>query len=350
LKREETMARTRRGLRETDDRAEIAGDAEVLPVDRDVQTATRAAWLYYIEGQTQEQIAHHLGINRIRINRILAAARDSGIVQVRINTPLASCVALERELCRRFDISEAVVVPSPVDPENVRRLVAAAGGALLSERVREDMSIGVGWGRTLRLSLNSVERRPIPNLRIVSLMGGLTRGSVMNSYEAALRLADLFGAECFYIAGPAFTDSEESRDLLMNQAMLKDAFEHARHCDLVYISVGGLDMETSMARLGLIGEDDLDTLRQVGAVGDICGYWVDADGAIVDHPLNRRVLAVDLDCLTTTPEVMLVTGGPGRDRPIRAALRRGYVDTLVTDEDTAASILALEDAHAGAAP
>jgi DNA-binding transcriptional regulator LsrR (DeoR family) len=203
----------------------------------------------------------------------------------------------------------------------------------------------VGWGRTLRLSLNSIERRPIPGLKVVSLMGGLTRGSVMNSYEAALRLADLFGAECFYIAGPAFTDSEQSRDLLMRQPMIEDAFAHARSVDMAYISVGGLDMQTSMARLGLLGEDDLETLRRAGAVGDICGYWVDADGNAVDHPLNRRVLAVELDALLRIGQVILVTGGPGRDHAIRAALRKGCIDTLVTDETTARSIIELEDGN-----
>jgi DNA-binding transcriptional regulator LsrR (DeoR family) len=339
------MATTKRTAGEARGDGEIA-PASVVPLptaDRDVQMATRAAWLYYIEGQTQEQIARHLGINRIRVNRILAAARDSGLVQVRINTPLADCVALERALCDRFALPEAVVVPSAIDPENVRRLVAAAGGELLSGRVAENMSIGVGWGRTLRLSLNSIERRPISGLRVVSLMGGLTRGSVMNSYEAALRLADLFGAECFYIAGPAFTDSEESRALLLRQPMIEDAFAHARGVDMAYISVGGLDMQTSMARLGLLHEDDLETLRRAGAVGDICGYWVDADGGAVDHPLNRRVIAVELDALLDIPQVVLVTGGPGREHAIRAALRKGCVGTLVTDETTAAAIIALED-------
>lgn len=331
--------------------AEVAsGVVPLTPAERDVQTATRAAWLYYIEGQTQEQIARHLGINRIRVNRILAAARESGLVQVRINTPIASCVKLERALAQRFDIKEAVVVPSAIDPDNVRALVAAAGGILLSERVGENMSVGVGWGRTLRLSLNAIERRPISGLKVVSLMGGLTRGSALNSYEAAARLADLFGAECFYIAGPAFADSEASRDLMLRQPMIEDAFRHARTVDIAYISVGGLDLETSMAQLGLIGAEDLETLRRAGGVGDICGYWVDEDGAIIDHPLNRRVLAIELEALEQMGQVILVTGGPGRDRPIRAALRRGCVDTLVTDETTAASIIALEDAARQEAP
>ncbi len=202
---------------------ETAGIVDFAANDREAAVATRAAWLYFMEGQTQEQIARHLGLNRIRINRILAAARESGLVQVRINTPLASCIELERRLVGEFGLAEAFVVPSPIEPENVRRMVAMEGGQLLSERLRDNMVLAVGWGRTLRQSLAAMARRVIPGLEVVSLTGGLTRGSVMNSYEMSPRLADMFSAECSYIAGPAFTDSEATRDLLLRQPMLVDA-------------------------------------------------------------------------------------------------------------------------------
>lgn len=311
------------------------GAGDVAGTGHDVQTATRAAWLYFVEGMTQEQIARHLGLNRIRVNRMLATARESGLVQVRINSGLSRCIELETILRGQYGLRETFVVPSPIDPENVRRMVAHEGGRLLSDRLGENMAVAVGWGRTLRQSLQSMERRPIAGLEVVSLTGGLTRGSVMNSYETALRLADMFGAECCYIAGPAFTDSESTRDMLMNQPMLVDAFEHARKADIAYISVGGLDMETSMAKLGLIGAADVESLNRAGAVGDILGYFIDENGEIVDHPLNRRVLALPPADLASIPSVILVTGGEQRFRAVRAALRKGFVHTLVTDERTA---------------
>ena len=70
-----------------------------LPVDRDEQLATRAAWLYFVAGLTQVQIAKKLGVNRIRVNRLLAQAREQGMVQIRITGRLAECVALEDRAC-----------------------------------------------------------------------------------------------------------------------------------------------------------------------------------------------------------------------------------------------------------
>jgi DNA-binding transcriptional regulator LsrR (DeoR family) len=153
-----------------------------------------------------------------------------------------------------------------------------------------------------------------------------------------MRLADMFGAECSYIAGPAFTDTEETRDLLMRQAMLVDAFEQARKADIAYISVGGMDEDASMIRLGLVSTHDIAALGRAGAVGDILGYWVDEDGEIVDHPINRRVLALPPGDLRQIPSVILVTGGAERYQVIRGVLRKGLVDILVTDETAAALV------------
>jgi DNA-binding transcriptional regulator LsrR (DeoR family) len=306
--------------------------------DRQQQTALRASWLYYMEGQTQEQIARILGINRVRVNRILAAARDSGLVQVRINSRLTSCLELERILKDQYGIGEAFVVPTPADAEDVRRVVGHEGGRILSDRLHDNVDVAVGWGRTLRLSLQTMERRSIPGMEVVSLTGGLIHGSVMNSHETAMRLSDMFNAKCSYIVGPAFTDTEETRDMLLRQPMLMDAFAHARNADIAYMSVGGLDGNTTMAQLGLIGPDDIETLARAGAVGDLLSYWIDEHGNVVDHPLNKRVLALPPDDLKSIPSVILVTGGVHRYRAIRAALRKGVVSTLVTDEDTAALV------------
>ena len=305
------------------------------------QIAVRASWLYYMEGQTQEQIARTLGINRIRVNRVLAAARESGLVQVRINSRLSSCLELEKALRDQYGLHEAFVVPTPSNAEEVRRAVGHEGGRILSDRLHENVVVAVGWGRTLRLGLQAMERRQVPGMEVVSLTGGLTRGSVMNSHETAMRLSDMYNAKCSYIVGPAFTDTEETLDMLLRQPMLIDALDHARHADIAYISVGGLDMNTTMAQLGLIGPEDITTLEKAGAVGDLLSYWVDEDGEVVDHPLNRRVLALPPGDLVGIKNVILVTGGENRARAIRAALRRGVVHTLVTDERTAELVAGL---------
>jgi DNA-binding transcriptional regulator LsrR (DeoR family) len=319
------------------------GAGGLAAIDRDEQYATRAAWLYFVAGLTQAQIGKTLGVNRIRVNRLLAEAREQGLVQIRITGRLSECVALEERLKQRFGLAGAIVVPTPPDQDAVPDVIGSAAGVALTERLADSMSVGVGWGRTLRLSLRAVPRRTLKQLSVVSLLGGLTRGAAMNPYETASHLADLLAAQCYYIAGPALADSEATKRVLMGQPMLKDVFEKGEKVDLAFLSVGGLTPSGTMMRVGLIDQSDMASLGQAGAVGDICVHWIDALGRIVDHPLNARAIALHPSKLTSIPCVILASGGRHKIAPIHGTLHGGMVDVLITDEETASGVLMLAE-------
>lgn len=310
-------------------------------VDRDEQQTTRAAWLYFVGGLTQAQIAKRLGVNRVRVNRLLTQAREQGLVQIRITGRLSDCISLEEKLKERFGLSEAIVVPTPPDQALVPHAIGAAAGVALADKLQDGMSVGVGWGRTLRLSIRSVPRRNMKHLSIVSLLGGLTRGAAMNPYETASHLADLLGASCYYIAAPALTDSETTKKVLMAQPMLRDVFAKAENVDLAFLSVGELADNSTMTQVGLINRADVRSLKEAGAVGDICVHWIDNLGRIVDHPLNSRAIAISPSKLNAIPRVMLASGGTRKINAIHGALRGKMIGVLITDELTAAGILAL---------
>jgi DNA-binding transcriptional regulator LsrR (DeoR family) len=315
----------------------------VLPVDRDEQLATRAAWLYFVAGLTQAQIGKKLGINRIRVNRLLAHAREQGMVQIRITGRLADCIELENRIKDRFGLEQVTIVPTPPDPALVRHVIGAAAGSALAERLKDGMSVGVGWGRTLRLSLRSVPRRPLRRVSVVSLMGGLTRGAAVNPHETASHLADLIDAQCYYIAAPALADSEATRDLLAQQPMIKDVFERLRKVDLVLVSAGGLAADSTIHHVDLITTADARSLKKAGAVGDLCAHWLDVEGRLVDHPLNKRAVALSPLDLKSVPCVIVASGGADKIDILHGALKGGMVDILITDEATASGILAIPE-------
>ena len=95
----------------------------------------RAAYLYYVEGRTQEQVAQHLGISRIKALRLLAATREDGTVQITINSPAGSLIKLQRELEEHLGLSEAIVVPtSDQNEESVAAVVGHGKGRKYLER------------------------------------------------------------------------------------------------------------------------------------------------------------------------------------------------------------------------
>ncbi len=313
-----------------------------LRVDPEEQLATRAAWLYFVAGLTQAQIGKNLGINRTRVNRLLAQARGEGLVQINITGRLAGCVALEEKLKKQYGLAGAVVVPTPPDQALIPQVIATAAGAALAERLQDGMSVGVGWGRTLRLSLQSVPRRSLKRLSVVSLLGGLTRGSAMNPHETASHLADLLDAQCYYVAAPALTDTESTRDLLIAQPMLREIFERGEKVDLAFLSVGELSHSCTMTRVGLVSRSEVDDLAAAGAVGDICAHWIDDRGRLVDHPLNSRAVALPPQKLRAIPCVVIASGGLSKTAVIRGVLKGSMCNVLITDEQTAAAVLAME--------
>lgn len=311
-------------------------------INPEEQLATRAAWLYFVAGLTQVQIGKQLGVNRTRVNRLLAQARDQGLVQINITGRLASCVELEEKLKQHYGLEDATVVPTPPDQTLIPQVIASAAAAVLSERLKDGMSVGVGWGRTLRLSIQSVPRRQLSRLSVVSLLGGLTRGSAMNPHETASHLADLVGAQCYYVAAPALTDTESTRKLLMTQPMLREIFERGEKVDLAFLSVGELTQNCTMTRVGLVSRTEVDDLIKAGAVGDICAHWVDDHGRLVNHPLNSRVVALSPEKLKSIPCVVIASGGKTKSAALRGVLKGGMCDVVITDELTAKAILAME--------
>ena len=318
---------------------ELPNADEMLGFDPEEQLATRAAWLYFVGGNTQAEIGKKLGLTRVRINRLLALAREQGLVQINVTGRLADCVILEERLKERFKLRHAVVVPTPLNRNQLPYVIGNAAGHYLGSQLKDGMSVGVGWGRTLRYSLRSVPRRSYNNLSVVSLMGGLTQASLVNPHETASHLADIVGAQCYYIAAPALTDSEATRDIFLKQSMVRDVFERGAKVDLALLSVGELTHPNTVMQVGLISNAEATSLLKSGAVGDFCLHWIDATGEVIDHPLNRRVIALPPSKLKNIPCVVLASGGRSKVTVLHGALFAGFVNVLVTDEQTARGVL-----------
>jgi DNA-binding transcriptional regulator LsrR (DeoR family) len=218
--------------------------------------------------------------------------------------------------------------------------LGVAVGAYVSDRLEAGQTVGIGWGRTLRWSVRSVRRRTVERLAIVSLLGGLGRGSEINTYETASRLADVLDAQCYYLAAPTFTSTPELRDMLLAQPGISEILDRGRQSSLALVGVGSLEPGSTMRGLGLLTDTEAQELAAAGAVGDLLGHFLAEDGRIVDHPMNRRVVALPPDDLRHVPLAILASGGPDKVGIVRGTLAGGYVNTVITDEVTAEALTA----------
>lgn len=306
-------------------------------------TRLRAAWLYYNQGLTQKEVAERLGVSRSTVIRVLDEAMKRSEVQIWIDAGVDDCLALATQLEQGYGLDEAIVVPQPRDAsaEAQAKAVGLALGQFLSEAIQEDMTIGVGWGRTMTASLASFRPPRRQNCKVVSLLGGIVAVHRTNPIDYTWRLASQLGAECYLFLAPLLVDSSATKRALIEKCGLKAIYDLAEEMDLAIVSCGDIGQHSTSLSEGFISKAELAELIDAGCVCDTMFNFLDADGRSVDHPINERVMSVDLDTLKKAKHIVLSSGGAHRALAIRATIRRIGCNTLITDESAARELLRL---------
>ncbi|MBR0558054.1 sugar-binding transcriptional regulator [Ciceribacter sp. L1K23] len=303
----------------------------------------RAAWLYYNEGMTQKDVADRLGISRSTVIRMLDEALKRAEVQIWISDDIGDCVELSLKLEKAFSLDEAVVVPTPEkqDAAALAKAVGLALGQFLTEVVSDDMTIGVGWGRTMTASLSGFRPPRRENCKVVSLLGGIVAVHQTNPIDYTWRLASQLGAECYMFLAPLLVDSVATKRALIDQCGLKTIYDLAEELDLAIVSCGDIGPHSTSLSEGFISNRTLKELIAAGCVCDTMFNFLDAEGRAVDHEINERVMSVDLDTLRKARHIVIASGGAHRAIPIHATMKRIGCNTLITDEAAARELLRL---------
>lgn len=308
------------------------------PANR-LDMAARAGWLYYVAGNTQDEIAAKLGLSRQAAQRLVSLSMASGLVRVRIEHPVAEALELGRRLSERFELDAVEVAMS--DPGHPSLLGVAASCAARFERElqrTEPLVIGVGTGRTLRAAVEQMTSVHCPQHRIVSLAGSITPDGTAAIYNVIFSLADKIDASHYPMPLPVVASSAEERLLLREQTMLKSLHDLARQPDLAFVGIGEMGPGAPLLADRFISAAECEEVMEQGAVGEIIGWVYDREGRVLNAALNRRVLSAALPFPEAT-RVIAVAAGESKVAAIQGALRGRLVDELITDEETARLIL-----------
>jgi DNA-binding transcriptional regulator LsrR (DeoR family) len=306
----------------------------------DRSLAVRAAWLSYIGGHTQEEIARRLGVSRIKVNRLIAEAAQNGLVRVFIDGTPEQCVALEDRIARHWQLDFCEVSPNVDDAPLPLRTLAAAGARFLNNLLDrgEASLIGVGHGRTLAAMVNYLPRTARPDVRFVSLLGSLTRHAAANPFDVIHRLTEVTGAECYLMPAPFFADTVADKQVVLAQKSIKDVFALARTAELHIVGIGEIGTHAHMRTSGMITDAEYRELKSAGATGEMLGRFVDAAGRPVAAEINERAIAVRLEEIKGR-KVVAVAGGSDKTQAIMAVLESRVITGLITDEATAKAIV-----------
>ena len=263
-----------------------------------------------------------------------ARPAQSGLVNIQVNARLADCVELERQLVQETGLKDAVVVPTPTDPDQIAPVLGRATAEYLARHLGETRvrGLGIGWGTTLRETIRHLHAGNFPELSINSMMGGLTHGLELNTFEIASEFARRINGQCNYLAAPIYAGSPRSRDTILDQDVFQETFQRLATNDVALLSVGDLSRRSLLIRYGLPRDVTVDSLRAAGAVGDIMGTFLDSRGKPVKHAVNRRVIAAPVEMLRDIATSIVASGGLNKTAILAGVLRAKLCSVLVVDE------------------
>lgn len=309
----------------------------------------RIAWMYYVQGQTQEEIARKLDFSRTKVTRLLAKAKEAGVIQISINKRYRICFETEERMKEIFNLRDVRIAPTGGTTEETREAVGLIAAGYLESTLERNDVIGCTWGRSVYQVGRSLNpRRPRPaRMTVVQLVGGMNSGREILPQKIMELMTNRLRAEGFWLNTPAVVSNIALKEALNADANIAKALEMARNCTKAVLGIGDISDTASLITTGSITLEENRELKEHGAVGDILSRHYDIDGTPVPSSIKGRVMSISLEELKAIPLRIGVTSGKERAPSILGALNGGYVNALMIDEETALAVLNLKEQRSG---
>ena len=310
----------------------------------ELRLMAKVARMYYIQGIRQQGITERLQVHQSTVSRLLKRAREANLVRFSVATPPGIFAELEDQLSVAFSLKDVVVVDGSSEEEELMRDLGAATAYYLETTTKPGTKIGISsWSRSLFAMVDALHPGDYcKGGSVVQILGGV--GNVGVQQEAmylAQRLAAVIGAGAILLQAPAVVTSAEARRILSREPLVRQAVEIFDSLDVALVGIGSMEPSRLLASSGnVFSAEERAELTRLGAVGDICFRYFDAQGVPIKSPLMQRVIGIEPATLKSVERVVGVAGGKKKYQAILGALRGGWVDVLITDRRTAEMLVA----------
>lgn len=304
----------------------------------------RIAEMYYQEDKNQSQISKELNIHRSTISRLLKRSREEGIVQISINYDLSGTYSIEKKLQERFNLKRAIVVPTGIDLKREQKeyLLAQALAEYLASILVDGQKIGFSWGQTMSAVAKEFPEMNMEKTVCVPMIGGPS-GRLISDYhvntiiyEASKRL----NCKALLIDSPAIPETKALKEALLQNSFNQELLGLWQELDIAVMGVGSPLLKTNDTWRQFYGEEVLRVLQANKIVGDVVSRFYNESGDHVVSELDDRILGISINNLLNTEYRIGVAESLDKVIALLGVLKGGYLNVLVTTEETAEGILA----------
>jgi len=322
--------------------------AEHMPTPTDSVSnhlLVKIAELYFLDDLTQLQISRRLGISRQKVQRLIRAAKEKGIVQITIQPMRKTSSHLERQLEKQFSLREVLVVETDEcdSHDKVAQALGSPSAEYLLRVIDDGDSIAVSWGSTLRAVVDALPAlgKPLRNVRVIQALGGLGNPNTeTHAGDLTKRMARIFGAEAILLPAPGVVRTAAAHQALLEDYHVERALNAARNATIAVMTLGVPRQDSLLMREGqIVSWPELMQLRNQGAAGDINLRYFDGQGRAIPSDLDRRTISLTIEEIRQIDRVIVIAGGRRKFKAIAAALQGRLADVLITDSTTARRLL-----------
>ncbi|MGO2477220.1 MAG: sugar-binding transcriptional regulator [Pseudoalteromonas sp.] len=305
-----------------------------------LEDAARAAWLYYVAKNTQDEIAQKLDVSRQSAQRLVALAVSESLIKVRLDHPITRCMELAEQLKAEFNLLECEVAPS--DPNDINSSYGLAqSGAKILERYlksKQPKTLAFGTGRSLKACIDELPSMECEQHKLVSLVGNMMQDGSASKFDIVVSMANRVNAKHFPLPLPLSAQTQAQKELLHDLAPVKNIFNLAANADATFVGIGHMTPSSPLLLDGFIDTDELQSFQDAGVTGEIVSWLYDKSGTLINNTLTERLLSVPLQKHTEKP-VFGIAAGPEKVAAIESALQGKLINSLITNEYTAERIL-----------
>jgi DNA-binding transcriptional regulator LsrR (DeoR family) len=294
---------------------------------------------YYFDEASKSDIAAELGLSRFKVARLLDHARATGLVRIELDYRGELNLDLSARLATAYGLRHSIVVDAGEDDQDgLRANLGRAAAELLTEIITADDVLGLAWARSLMAMRTSLSR--LAPCSVVQLTGALSRPDVEeSSIELVRDVARTAEGPAFYFYAPMIVPDAATAQVLRTQPEVARAFAMFPRLTKAVVGLGAWEAGQSTVA-DAVTEDERRAGYEAGVRAELSGTQLDADGTVIRTPLTDRLIGIPAEQLRAVPDVIAIVYGTAKAGAVRAALRGGVVNSLVTHAAMAEELLA----------
>ncbi len=315
--------------------------------ENSMQTLSTVAAMYYLGGDSQDEIARRFYTSRSTVSRMLKKARSCGIVDIKVNFCAGRNEYYEGRLRELFGV-DAVVINSENAGigarETIDEKVCRELATWMQTHLHAGNVVGVTRGSIFYDVAEYLKGTKLKNVFFAQLMGTEAPSAGRHyARDVVKRLSAVCSGRAYYLDAPLVFQGQEAREALFKVPTIAVTLSAVREASLLMTTIPRLvtGQETHIWQ-GFIDGAQFEEMIRMGAVGAMFGRAFNARGRFLDTELNRSIVGADMEVIRSR-RILAVSYGAEFARAVLGALRSGYINDLITDSDCAKEVISLTE-------